>query len=88
MILTRIATVYPKSFELTKDRVKVWREFMEQIDFDLAMKRLNSHIAKEDFAPTIAKILNPDNAPKKKKTEEPDTLSPAALMHGGYITLM
>jgi len=60
---------------------------MEQIDFNLADKRVDRHIAINKFPPTIAEILNSEESNKKKKWEEPDTLSPAAVMQGGYILM-
>lgn len=61
---------------------------MADMDYDLAVKRLDKHAASSKFAPTIAEILNPEESGKKRKQADADTLSPAALMHGGYITLM
>jgi hypothetical protein len=86
--LKQVMGAYP-TFEPTPERMEIWGRHMANIDFDLAIKRLDKHAHASKFAPSIADIVNPDEAIKrKKKTEDPDTLSPAALMQGGYITFM
>ena len=80
--LKQIIGAYP-TFEPTPERVEIWSRHMEDIDYDLAVKRLDKHVASSKFPPTIAEIVNPDEAAKRKQRTEPDTLSPAAIM-GGY----
>lgn len=84
-IIAKIAAIYP-AFELTKERVKYWREFMGQIDFNLATKRLDNHISKSKFAPSISEILNPEEK-RRKKWDEPETVGPGVIINGGYITV-
>lgn len=83
MIIAKISATYP-TFDLTKDRVKVWREFMSQIDFGLAIKRLNTHIATSKFPPSIADILNPESANRKRQQPESETQSVHAILYGGF----
>jgi len=75
------------TFEPTPERVEIWQRHLEDIDYDLAVKRLDKHILTSKFPPTVAEIVNPDEAAKRRQKADPDTLSPAALMQGGYITV-
>jgi hypothetical protein len=78
---------YP-TFEPTPERLDIWSRLMADMDYGLAVKRLDKHAANNKFAPTIAEILNPEEATKRKQKIDPDTMSPAAISQGGYITLM
>ena len=86
-LLGIIAGAY-QSFELTKERVKIWTEMLSEIDFDIAKKRAKHHISTSKFPPSIAEVLNPEEASKRKQKVELDTSSPAALMNGGYRDLV
>jgi len=84
--MKQIIGAYP-SFRLTTECIQIWGRHMADIDYDLAIKRLDKHIKAAGtgkFAPSISEILNPEESNKRKKWEEPDTLSPAAVMQGGY----
>jgi hypothetical protein len=81
--IKQIMGAYP-TFEPTQERLDIWSRLLSDMDYDLAIKRLDKHAATSKFAPSIAEILNPEDANKKKKWEEIDTLSPAAVMQGGY----
>jgi len=76
-----------QNFEPTKERVKTWRMMLEDMEYELAVKRIKQHILTSKFPPTIAEIINPDEAAKRKQKNDPDTQSPAALMNGGYILM-
>ena len=84
--IKQIMGAYP-SFEPTPERLEIWQRIMDGIDYDLAVKRLDKHVLNSKFPPTIAEIMNPDEAVKRKQRNDPDTLSPAAVMNGGYITM-
>lgn len=86
--LKQVMGAYP-SFDPTPERLDIWSRNLEQIDYDLAIKRLDKHVATSKFAPTIAEILTPEDTGKRKQQKaEPDTLSPAAIINGGYAPLM
>ena len=74
-----------QSFAPTPDRIKTWTYFLDEIDFDLAIKRLNNHIRTSRFPPSIAEILNPDEANRKFKKPGQEGDSPAAIMFGYEI---
>ena len=84
--IKQIMGAYP-TFDPTPERMEIWQRHMADMDYDLAIKRLDKHVKTAGigkFAPSISEILNPEEATRKKKWEEPDTLSPAAVMQGGY----
>jgi len=84
--IKQIIGAYP-SFEPTPERLQIWQRNLDEINYDLAVKRLDKHVTNHKFPPTIAEILNPDAELKRKQKVELDTLSPAAIGNGGY-TLM
>ena len=49
------------------------------------LKRLNNHIRTSRFPPSIAEILNPDEANRKFKKPGQEGDSPAAIMFGYEI---
>lgn len=54
-ILKRIAAAYSR-FEVTEDRLEIWFEHLLEMPYEGVLERLNKHIAKEKFPPTIAEI--------------------------------
>lgn len=80
--LKQIYGIYP-SFDLYPERIQMWSKFLADMDYDLAIKRLEKHASTSKFAPSIAEILNPEEA-KRKKWDDQDGLSPAAVLQGGY----
>jgi hypothetical protein len=78
-----IVEAYP-NFEPTPGRVKIWAEMMDNITFKLAMKRLKAHISTSKFPPSIAEILNPEEANKKRRPQEDEVTSPAGILAGCY----
>lgn len=75
-------TAYP-SLDLSTDRIKLWKDKLADLNYFVAMSRLNKHIDTSKYPPTIAEILNPEEAAKSKNRQETDGLSPAAIMSGG-----
>jgi len=55
--IKQMAAAYP-ALDLYPERVKLWIRFLERVPFDLAMERLDHHIAASRFPPSIADILN------------------------------
>lgn len=82
-LLKKIYGTYP-SFDLIPERVQMWGKLMSELDYALAIKRFERYAATNTFPPTPAHILNPEEATKKKKWGEPDTVSPATVLQGGY----
>ena len=58
-----ITGAYP-SFEPTQDRVEIWSRLMDDIDYDVAVKRLYKHIAVSKYAPSISEILTKSESEK------------------------
>ena len=86
--IKQIMGAYP-SFEPTDERMEIWGRHMTNIDYDLAVKRLDKHIVTAGtgkFPPSISEILNPEQH-KKKSWKEPETVGPAAIINGGYKTI-
>lgn len=81
--IKQVMGAYP-SFEPTPERLEVWQRNLSEMDYDLAIKRLDKHVMTQKFPPSIAEILNPDEHLKRKAKPYDDTLSPAAIMYGGY----
>lgn len=84
--LKQIIGAYP-SFEPTVERMEIWGRLLKEIDYDLAIKRLDNHVRVSKFPPTIAEILRPAAAIKMKKAMGEESPSPAAIMQGGYRML-
>lgn len=84
--IKQIIGAYP-TFEPTPERLEIWSRHMSEMDYELAIKRLDKHVKTSKFPPTIAEILNPEQ-PKKKPWEEPDSVGPAVIINGGWTDLM
>ncbi len=54
-ILHTINAAYSR-FEVTDDRVVLWSEMLQGMDFEKVMNRLKQHIKERPFPPTIAEI--------------------------------
>ncbi|MEM1505956.1 replicative helicase loader/inhibitor [Domibacillus sp. 8LH] len=54
-ILHTINTAYSR-FEVTDDRVILWSEMLQEMDFDKVNARLRQHIKDNKFPPSIAEI--------------------------------
>lgn len=67
--IKQIMGAYP-SFNPTTERLEIWSRLMVKIDYNIALSRLDKHVAVSNFPPTIADILNPDGEKKKAKHDD------------------
>jgi len=81
--IKKISGAYP-NLEFNENRIKIWVEMMADIDYSLAVTRLKKHITTSKFPPSIAEILNPDEANRRGQRVEDQPTSPAGIMAGGY----
>jgi hypothetical protein len=63
-ILERIGSVYP-NFDLYEKRILVWRDQLKDMPYERVLFRLNKHISREKFPPTVADIA--DYGPPKNE---------------------
>lgn len=77
-----ITDAYP-AWDPKTSRLELWADMLSDLNYFVAMSRLKKHIATSKYPPTIAEILNPEEAAKSKNRQEADGLSPAAIMAGG-----
>lgn len=54
-ILHTINAAYAR-FELTDDRILLWNEMLQPMNFEKVMARLKAHIKQKPFPPSIAEI--------------------------------
>ena len=80
--MRKLTALYP-NFELTRDRIEIWGEMLGDIEFMDAINNLKRYASENRFPPTIADILKPDRAARKKNNPE-ETQSVHALMAGGF----
>ncbi|MGI6436388.1 MAG: replicative helicase loader/inhibitor [Syntrophomonadaceae bacterium] len=80
--MKKLVGAYP-TFEPTPMRMELWTEMMAEITYDQAIKRLRQYIAVNRFPPSIADILNPDEANRRR---QPDTYTQSvhAIINGGF----
>ena len=84
--LNILADAYPNlELKTNYGRAKLWAKFMAEIEYSIAMKHLKKHIATSKFPPSIAEILNPDEANRKGQRVEDQPTSPAGIMAGRYV---
>ncbi|NLW90989.1 MAG: hypothetical protein GXY34_05250 [Syntrophomonadaceae bacterium] len=74
---------YP-NWDPKTSRLELWADMLSDLNYFVAMARLKKHIATSKYPPSIAEILNPEEAAKSKNRQETDGLSPAVIMNGGY----
>ena len=79
--LKQVMGAYP-SFTPMPERLEIWGRHLSELDYDLAIKRLDKHIrtaGSGKFAPSISDIINKENT---KKPTDTDTMSPATIIYG------
>lgn len=79
--LKQVMGAYP-SFTPTPERLEIWGRHLSDMDYELAIKRLDKHIrtaGSGKFAPSISDIINAENT---KQQVDTDTMSPAAIIFG------
>ena len=67
MFLKQVTGAF-SNFEPTPERLDIWGRLLTQIDYETAIKRLDTYVAANRFPPTVADILNPDGVRKKKSS--------------------
>lgn len=77
-ILETIQAAYPK-FEMEEKTLRLWVKLLEKKDYQLSMNKLEQHIFKSVFPPTIADIAAEANQPneflEKTKQWEADVIA-------------
>jgi len=56
-LLAVIALAYP-TFEVSPQKVALWQDMLQSVDFSLAQRATRRHIAESKWAPTVAEILD------------------------------
>ncbi|WP_313798975.1 replicative helicase loader/inhibitor [Cytobacillus sp.] len=54
-VLAAIESMYPQ-FKISDEMVLMWLRVMKEMDFQLVMQKLTTHIAKHPFPPVLAEI--------------------------------
>lgn len=65
-VLLQIHNVYPR-FDVTQSRIDTWHGFLKDQNPATVMRKVENHILKEKFPPTIAEVISVK--PKKTATE-------------------
>ena len=55
-IFALMILAYPSMSEITTEKIDIWHELLEDIDFEAAKKAVKEHIKTSRFIPTIAEI--------------------------------
>ena len=77
-VLLQIHNVYPR-FDVTQSRIDTWHGFLKDQNPATVMRKVENHILKEKFPPTIAEVISVKTKKTATEIEHEKMLKEAGL---------